>query len=322
MSVLPLLTSAARPPRAPRRPAIAHAAVALAAALTLGACGGAGDATGPGGPGGGGGGGGGATVASLTLSQTSASVQVGGTVTLTATPKDASGNVVSGQTVTWSSDASGVASVNSSTGVVTGVAPGTATITAAVGGAKAQATITVTPVPVASVTVAPASAGLLFLVQDSVTLGRTQLTATTRDAAGATLAGRVVTWGSSNNNVATVDGSGLVKATGAGSATITATSEGQKTSIPVTVTVPPVAQVVVTPSAPSIRVGEAVTFDVQKRDAAGNVLVSRFVTVFVSPAQGVVSVNGNVATGVAPGTATITYQSEGVGGSATVTVTP
>jgi len=95
------------------------------------------------------------------------------------------------------------------------------------------ATVTVTcgASPVASVSVAPPSV--------AVPVGQTvQLTATPKDANGAALAGRTVTWSSSNTSVANVDGSGLVTAAAAGSATITATSEGQSGTSSVTVTSP------------------------------------------------------------------------------------
>ncbi|HVH66627.1 MAG TPA: Ig-like domain-containing protein [Gemmatimonadales bacterium] len=83
-----------------------------------------------------------------------------------------------------------------------------------------SAAVTVIPLPVASVTVSPASPYL--------TLGQTvQMTATTYDSTGAVLTGRVVTWATSNAGVATVDGSGLVTGVAAGAATITATSEGK-----------------------------------------------------------------------------------------------
>ncbi len=55
----------------------------------------------------------------------------------------------------------------------------------------------------------------------------TQLTATPRDAGGAALTGRSVTWSSSNNAIAEVDANGLVTGRGPGTATITATSEGR-----------------------------------------------------------------------------------------------
>jgi len=84
----------------------------------------------------------------------------------------------------------------------------------------------VTNVPVASVAVSPASA--------SVTAGRTApLTATPKDASGTPLSGRVVTWASTNEAVATVT-NGLVMAVAPGVVTVTATSEGHSGTATVT----------------------------------------------------------------------------------------
>src|SRR3989449_10575693 len=106
-------------------------------------------------------------------------------------------------------------------GLVTAVATGAATITATSEGQSGTAVVTVSNVPVASVTVTPASAS----VQQGATV---QLTATPRDANGTALSGRVVTWGSNNTAVATVSGSGLVSGAGAGAATTTATSGAER----------------------------------------------------------------------------------------------
>lgn len=78
-------------------------------------------------------------ITGLTVSPTTASIEVGETETITATlaPSGATG------TVTWLSSNSAVATV-SSAGVVTGIAAGTATIIAMCGGYTASATITVT----------------------------------------------------------------------------------------------------------------------------------------------------------------------------------
>ena len=168
------------------------------------------------------------SVASLAVSPTSATIAQGISAALTATPKDAGGNPLSGRTVTWSSDNAAAATVNGS-GLVTGVAAGSATITASCEGKTGTAAITVSTVPVASVTVAPASA--------SVQAGSlTQLTATPKDAGGTPLSGRVVTWSSDNTAAATVSGSGLVTGVAAGSATITATSETRTGTAAITVT--------------------------------------------------------------------------------------
>src|SRR6266516_248943 len=127
-------------------------------------------------------------VASVTVSPAAPTVQVGQTAQLTATPRDANGTALTGRVITWQSSNGAVASVNSS-GLVTAVATGSATITATSEGQSGTAVVTVSNVPVASVTVTPASAS----VQQGATV---QLTATPRDANGTALSGRVVTWGS------------------------------------------------------------------------------------------------------------------------------
>lgn len=87
------------------------------------------------------------------------------------------------------------------------------------------------PTPVATVTVTPAPA--------TVVRGATQqLAAATKDAVGNLLTGRLVSWSSSNTAVATVNSTGLVTGVVAGSATITATSEGKSGTSALTVTAP------------------------------------------------------------------------------------
>lgn len=86
-------------------------------------------ASGGGGSGGGGGGSGGTTIASVSVTPASASLVVGASQQLTATARDAAGNTIAGQSFSWTTSAASVASV-SPTGLVAGVAPGTATVTA------------------------------------------------------------------------------------------------------------------------------------------------------------------------------------------------
>src|SRR5678816_4697289 len=63
-----------------------------------------------------------ATVASVAMSPTSATLVVGQTVQLGAQPRDASGRPLDGRTVTWSTNRSDVATVTS-TGIVSAVSP-------------------------------------------------------------------------------------------------------------------------------------------------------------------------------------------------------
>ncbi|HXL35365.1 MAG TPA: Ig-like domain-containing protein, partial [Gemmatimonadales bacterium] len=84
-----------------------------------------------------------APVASMTMSPAATTVSAGATVQLTATLKDASGNVLRGRSVTWASSAPALAPVSGS-GLVTGLVVGTATITATSGGQTGSAAVTVT----------------------------------------------------------------------------------------------------------------------------------------------------------------------------------
>src|SRR5204863_533624 len=82
-------------------------------------------------------------VATVAVSPATDSIQPGQTVQLTATLKDAGGNTLLGRTVTWSSSNTSVATVNGS-GLVSGVTPGSATISATSESRTGTAGITVT----------------------------------------------------------------------------------------------------------------------------------------------------------------------------------
>ena len=255
-------------------------------------------------------------VSAVTINPASPSVLVGQTAQLVATTFDSAGNVVTGRTVTWTSNNSSVATVNGS-GLVGASAAGSATITAMSEGQSGTASISVSNVPVGSVTVSPATA--------SLTVGGTQqLIATPKDANGNALTGRAITWTSSNSGVATVSGSGLVGASSAGSTVITATSEGQSGMATVTVATPapaPVATVTLSPASATVAVGASQQFTATLRDGSGNVLTGRAIT-WTSSNSGVATVSGSGLVGASSaGSTVITATSEGQSGTATVTVT-
>ncbi len=171
------------------------------------------------------------SVASVDVTPASSDILVGETVQLTATPRSASGGTLAGRTVTWSSSNTTVASVVSS-GVVTGVAAGQATITATSEGRSSTATVNVSERPVAAVEIDPAGPIDLFTTQSL------QLAATTRDDQNNVLTGRTVTWSTDAAGVADVDSSGVVTAAGPGTAEISAEAEGVTGSVSVIVTDP------------------------------------------------------------------------------------
>jgi uncharacterized protein YjdB len=257
-------------------------------------------------------------VASVSVSPASSTLQIGATVQLLVTARDANNNVLTGRVVTSSSANAGIASVNS-LGLVTAVSPGTTQITVVSEGQSAIATIIVSqpaPAPVATVSVSPASSSLL--------VGATaQLSAVTRDASNNVLTGRVIAWSSSNSAISRVSTSGLVTAVAAGSATITATSETKTGTAAITVSAPapaPVATVTVSPVSSSPLVGATVQLSATLRDANNNVLTGRVVTwASANPSIASVSATGLVGA-VAPGSTTITATSETKTGTATENV--
>ena len=162
-------------------------------------------------------------VEGITLDKTTATVEEGATVTLTATvtPDNATD-----KTVTWSTSNEAIATVSG--GVVTGVKAGEVTITAKAGDKSATCTVTVTAattepevVPVTGVT----------LSQTAVTLDIDQSITLTATVAPENATNKAVTWASDKTDVATVDANGKVTAVAAGTANITVTTaDGGKTA--------------------------------------------------------------------------------------------
>ena len=170
-------------------------------------------------------------VASVVVTAPSGGLAVGQSVQLQASARDATGALLSGRAVVWSSSGPGVASVTA-TGLVTALTPGTTTVMATVEGISGTLPLTVTPSPVASLSV---NAG----GSTSLAIGQTvQLIADARDARGNALTGRTVTWSSSAPNVASVSNSGLVTAVAAGRANVIASVETLTASAGVTVVAP------------------------------------------------------------------------------------
>ena len=259
-------------------------------------------------------------VASVRVTPPSASLQQGAGQQFSAQALDAQGNILAGRIITWSSSDNTVATVSSS-GLVVGISAGTATITAGSGGATGTASVTITPVNVASVSILPASA--------TVQVASTQpLSVVLADASGNPISpvGRVITWSSNNTPVATVDASGVVTGVSAGSATISASNSGKTGTAAITVTNVPVANVTVTANSSALTVGQTTGVTATARDAGGATLTGRPVS-WNSSNPAVASLNTattaetNTITAVGAGTTTITATVSGVQGVAVITVT-
>jgi serine/threonine protein kinase/alpha-tubulin suppressor-like RCC1 family protein/uncharacterized protein YjdB len=239
-------------------------------------------------------------------------VATGDTTLLTAHPKDAQGNVLTGRTITWGSSDRTIATV-SPTGTVTALRLGAVTITALVEKKAGSTRLTITPVAIASVTITPSEAALQIGA-------KAQLVATAHDAHDRTLTGRPVRWSSSANAIATVAPNGVVTGVAPGQTTITAQIESQTARAAVSVALLPVATVTLTPTTLTLAVGRSSQITVTLRDARGATLRDRDVTWTTSdPSIVGVSPTGlvNASRG---GSATITATSENAKATVTITV--
>lgn len=147
---------------------------------------------------------------SIALDKATAEVTEGDKLQLNAVVEPADSAVI------WSTSNPKIAVVEN--GVVTGVAPGTATITAAAGDAKATCVVTVKKKEGVPVTGIALDKHTLTLEPDGSGLLTVTLT-----PANATNQG--VHWAADDYKVVEIDGDGVVRAVGPGTATITATSD-------------------------------------------------------------------------------------------------
>lgn len=244
---------------------------------------------------------------SLSVSPTSVEfTALGETQALAISGQDAFDNPIS-EGGTWSSNNESVVSV-STDGVVTAEGNGSATVTVALGGRTAGA----------SVSVQQAVAGLT-LSSEAETLtesGATvQLSAALVDANGFDVTDASVSWTSLSPAIATVSSSGLVTAVAAGSTLIVAEAGQASDTAEVTVDLPsnPVASIVVTPTSLFFdALGATEVLAAEARDAGGQV-VTGVSFAWSSTAGSVASVSSSgVVTAVGNGGATITASSGGV----------
>lgn len=235
-------------------------------------------------------------VASVLLLPPSDSVRVGEVRQLEVQVFDAANNRLQGRRVHYSSAVPAIATVDT-LGQLRGVAVGSVQLTATVDGKRGSATFKVIP-SVDRVAVAP--------LTGDIPLGSSrQLAANVLDGAGNAIAGRVITWSSSNSSIATVSVSGLVSAVALGRVTITAAVEG-KTGTSTIDVVDPVATVRITPLVPpTLRVGGKVQLSATALNAAGQPLPGRPVNwTSTNPNVASVSTSGEV-TALGVGSSTI-----------------
>src|SRR5208282_2256886 len=240
------------------------------------------------------------------------------TFTATGTFSDSSTQIITSDS-TWASDNVAVATVGSGS-VVTAVAPGTANISATFNGVTGSAPLNVSSVTLVSIAVNPATAVLAPASRRAYTAIGTFSDGSTQNITTA------VTWTSSNPNVASITSYGQVTGQSAGTATITAQLGSVSGCGSLVVESSPLISVQITPASATVAQQTAVQFNAIGTFADGNTEnLTNSVSWTASPLS-VATVSdtagtSGLASGITPGTATITALFAGLVGTASLTVT-
>ena len=264
-------------------------------------------------------------LATVTVIPNPVTLALGGPMTFNATGKDASGNVISPLTFTWSVGTAAAGSINASTGAFTaGNTAGTwsNTVAATSGTKTGTASVTVVWNAAASITLTPATV--------SLAVGATQqYTAVVKDAGGNIL-GITPNW--SVGLGGTINSTGLFTAgtvAGTYTNTVTASVGSVSASATVTVNAGALASITVTPSPQVLAINGTQQFTAVGKDGSGNV-VAITPTWSVVASGGAISGTGLFTAGTVSGPFVSTVRAcstalcaaGSVSGFATVTVTP
>ena len=244
-------------------------------------------------------------VESVTLNETALSLKEGGKATLMASilPENATNKAV-----TWTSSDTSVATVNYTTGEVTAVKAGTATITATTSNAKITATC--------SVTVSAIDAESVELDKTTLKLKVGETDTLTASVAPENTSDKTVIWSSSDEAIASVK-DGVVTAIALGGATITATCGTVSAICKVSVIPTPVESITLSEATLNMTSGDkkTLTATVKPEDATDQTITWSSSDEKVAT----VSENGEV-TALQAGTATITAKAGEVSATCEVIV--
>ncbi len=255
------------------------------------------------------------TLISISISAATFSVSKGGIQQLTATGSFTDGTTKDlTATSTWASSAAGIAGVGN-TGMVSGVAAGTTTITATSGKIIGAQQVTVVQAALVSLSVAPSAF--------SLAKGRTQqFTVTGKFADGTTQDETAsVAWTVAPASVVSISNGGLATALATGTATLTAISGSISGSGTLIVTPATLASLAITPASPMVAKGSTQQLSVTGAFSDGSTQnITSTVAWTVAPANVASVSNAGLVSAIANGTATVTATSGSISGSDLITV--
>jgi len=258
----------------------------------------------------------------ITISPTTATVNIGQTQQFTAVCKDQNNVIMTCPTLTWNSSNTAAATI-SGTGLLTGASTGTTNVTASAAGVTSNiAAVTVTtPTPIlTTITLSP----------PSVTLSPGSIQtfiATCKDQNGNTMTCPALIWSSDNTSIGTITQTGVFTAVAGGTTMVRATSGTVvgTASVTVTTVTPILTSITISPSTTSVAPGDTKTFTATPKDQFGGVMTGITITWSVdNTAIGTISPSigpTTTFTGAAEGSTTIRAISGTVVGTAIITVT-
>lgn len=245
-------------------------------------------------------------VSSVSISTTSAELEIGKTLQLTATVSPSN---ATDKSVSWTTSSATVATVTP-TGMVTAKAEGTTNITATCGGKSAVCKVTVKKATIPVTSVELDNTDITIKVGESKTLKVTIKPDNATD--------KTITWASSKTDIVTVDTDGKVTAVKEGVASVTATCGGKTASCKVTVEKAVVEVTSITLSETTLTLSEGdtktITATVNPSDATDKTIN------WTSSDNNVATVSNGTITAKAPGNATITASCGGKTATCQVTV--
>lgn len=273
-------------------------------------------------------GGSGSSLTSIEIGPPGASIAKGLTTKLIATGIYSDGSKADlTAEVSWSSSDSGVVSIgngSSSPGLATARAPGSAIVTASMGGVSGTVSLNVTAAALVSIGVTPASLSFALGLTSQLNATGIYTDNSTQNITAS------VNWSSAAVTIVSVGSAasskGLATAAGLGSTVVTATLNGVSASVTVTVTGATLVSVDITPAALALPTGlthrytaTGVYSDHSTHDLTGSATWSSSASAVATVSNA--AAGAGLVTAISPGSAIITAGLDGISGTALLTVT-
>jgi uncharacterized protein YjdB len=252
----------------------------------------------------------------ITVSPNPSSLPKGTTEQLTATGLYSDGSKFDlTQLAQWGTSPTNTAAING-TGTLTGMAVGTAQITAQYQKVTGNASVTVAPPIVVSIAVTPGWSSLAIGANEQLTATGTFSDGSTQNLTAS------AQWNSVDSTIASVGVHGSTLGNAAGTSTITASQGGVIGGAAVMVLPGPIASLQVIPNVASIGMGGSQQFLAIAHFKNGLTQDVTAGAAWSSLPSNVVSLSGGFAGALQPGSATVTASAAGATGSAAITVLP